>query len=261
MKAFLKSIALLGLFVVSAKAAEITEKTIVYQEGETQLEGYAALPKEAEGKLPVIVVVHQWMGLTDYEKMRCQQLAKLGYLAFAVDIYGQGVRPSSMSEAGAQAGKYKSDRALYRKRLNAGLAEALKQPQADPDKVVAIGYCFGGTGVIELARSGAEIGGVVSFHGGLDSPTPADGAKIKARVLALHGADDPHVKAADLAAFEEEMRKHEVDWELVKYGGAVHAFTQKMAGNDPSKGAAYDARADQRSWQQLMTFLGQVFGQ
>ncbi|WP_435896188.1 dienelactone hydrolase family protein [Oceaniferula spumae] len=247
------------LIITSANGAELTERSVEYKDGDTALEGYVAMPKDTEGKLPVVLVVHQWMGLTDYEKMRCKQLAELGYLAFAVDVYGKGVRPKDRSEAGAQAGKYKGDRGLFRSRLKIGLAEALKLPEADSNKVVAIGYCFGGTGVIELARSGAEIGGVISFHGGLDSPTPADGAKIKARVLALHGADDPHVKAEDLAAFEEEMRNHKVDWQLVKYGNAVHAFTQKMAGNDNSKGAAYNEKADQRSWKDMMIFMQQVF--
>jgi dienelactone hydrolase len=129
----------------------------------------------------------------------------------------------------------------------------------DSKRVAAIGYCFGGTTVIELARSGADITGVVSFHGGLDSPTPADGKNIKCKVLACHGADDPFEKPADLAAFESEMRDAKVDWQLIQYGGAVHSFTQPMAGNDNSKGAAYNEKADKRSWETMKQFLAEIF--
>ena len=134
-----------------------------------------------------------------------------------------------------------------------------KTELVDPKRVAAIGYCFGGTTVIELARSGAELNGVVSFHGGLDSPTPADGKNIKCPILACHGADDPFEKPEDLAAFEKEMRDAKVDWRLIKYGGAVHAFTQPMAGNDNSKGAAYNEKADKRSWEDMKLFFAEIF--
>lgn len=248
---------LLGYLVLSSGLL-LAGEDVLYKGGDVELQGYVAHPKKVEGRVPLVIIVHQWKGLTDYEKGRAEQLAALGYVAFAVDIYGKGIRPADNGEAGKQAGKYKKDRALFRQRLNAGLAEALKQENVDSSKVVAIGYCFGGTGVIELARSGADISGVVSFHGGLDSPTPADGAKIKCKVLACHGADDPHVSAEDLAAFEKEMRENKVDWLLIKYGGAVHSFTQKMAGDDPSKGAAYNAKADERSWQHMKDFFADV---
>jgi dienelactone hydrolase len=199
------------------------------------------------------------MGLTDYEQGRAKQLAELGYVAFCADIYGKGVRPADTKEAGVEATKYKTNRKLLRERVNAGLAELKKSELVDAKRTAAIGYCFGGTTVIELARSGAEVLGVVSFHGGLDSPTPADGKNIKCKVLACHGADDPYVPAKDLAAFEEEMRAAQVDWTLIKYGGAVHSFTQSMAGNDNSKGAAYNEKADQRSWAALKLFLAGIF--
>jgi dienelactone hydrolase len=203
--------------------------------------------------------VHQWKGLSDYEKKRADMLAKLGYTVFCVDIYGKGIRPKEASDPGAEAGKYKSNRALLRARVNAGLEVLKKQPMADPKRIAAIGYCFGGTTVVELARSGAEIAGVVSFHGGLDSPVPADGKNIKCKVLALHGADDPFVPPKDVAAFEEEMRQAGVDWQRVAYGGAVHSFTDASAGNDNSKGAAYNEKADRRSWEAMKQFFAEIF--
>jgi dienelactone hydrolase len=244
-------------FTVCLGRAEIKTQTVEYKEGDVVLEGYLAYDAARAGKRPAVLVVHQWMGLTDYEKKRCEMLAKQGYVAFAVDIYGKGVRPQSIAEAGAQAGKYKGDRALLRKRVNAGLARLRHFQQVDPKHIAAIGYCFGGTTVIELARSGAEIAGVVSFHGGLDSPTPADGKNIKCRVLALHGADDPFVPATDLEAFEKEMRDGQVDWQLVKYGGAVHSFTDWNA-RGIIKGAEYNEKADHRSWDAMLQFFDEA---
>ncbi|MFC5050312.1 dienelactone hydrolase family protein [Rubritalea spongiae] len=235
------------------------EMSVNYKDGNVECEGFVVTPENADNT-PVILVVHQWMGLTEYEKSRCRQLAELGYIAFAVDIYGKGVRPSNKKESAQQSSKYKSDRALFRSRLNAGLDAALKTEGADSDRVAAVGYCFGGTGVLELARSGANVDGVVSFHGGLGSPTPDDASNIKGRVLVLHGAVDPMVSAKELADFEAEMTENQVDWELIKYGSAVHSFTQPMAGNDPSKGVAYNKKADQRSWQRMKNFLENLFG-
>jgi dienelactone hydrolase len=243
---------------VAARAA-IQTQTIEYKQGDTTLEGVVVYDDAAKGKRPGVLIVHQWMGVTEYEKTRATMLAKLGYVAFCADIYGKGVHPKDTKEAGVEATKYKTDRTLLRARVNAGLAELKKSELVDAKHVAAIGYCFGGTTVIELARSGAELSGIVSFHGGLDSPTPADGKNIKCKVLACHGADDPFVPAKDLAAFEDEMRMANVDWTLIKYGGAVHSFTQPMAGNDNSKGAAYNERADRRSWKALELFLAGVF--
>ena len=237
--------------------AEIKTQTVEYKDGDVVLEGYLAYDDALSGKQPGVLVVHQWMGLTDYEKKRCEMLAKQGYVAFAVDIYGKGVRPQTVPEAGAQAGKYKGDRPLLRQRVNAGLARLLQFDQVDTKRVAAIGYCFGGTTVIELARSGANIAGVVSFHGGLDSPTPADGKNIKCRVLALHGADDPFVSATDLEAFEQEMRDAKVDWQLVKYGGAVHSFTDWKA-KGAIGGAQYNEKADHRSWEAMLQFFSEA---
>lgn len=250
---------LLGLGAALTAQAQIHTETIEYKQGDTVLEGYLAYDSSIKGKRPGVLIVHQWKGLTDYEQKRAEMLAKLGYNVFALDIYGKGIRPQSSQEAGAQAGKYKSNRDLLRARAQAGLAVLQKQELTDPKRVAAIGYCFGGTTVIELARSGADIAGVVSFHGGLDSPHPEDGKHIKCKVLALHGADDPHVSAKDLAAFEDELRQAKVDWELVKYGGAVHSFTDWNAGDNPGQGAAYNEKADRRSWEAMKQFFAEIF--
>lgn len=250
---------LAALLCVMTAHAEIKTETVEDKDGDTILEGFHAYDDSVSGKRPAVLVVHQWMGLTDHEKKRSEMLAKLGYNVFALDIYGKGIRPKDTQEAGKLAGKYKGDRELLRQRANAGLAWLKQNELTDMKRVAAIGFCFGGTTVIEMARSGADINGVVSFHGGLDSPKPEDGKNIKGKVLALHGADDPYVPAKDLAAFEEEMRNAKVDWQLVKYGGAVHSFTQKEAGNDNSKGAAYNEKADKRSWQAMQNFFAEIF--
>lgn len=246
------------LCAVPAQAA-IQSRTIEYRQGDVTLEGVLVWDDAVKDRRPGVLVVHQWLGLTDYERHRAEMLARLGYAAFCADIYGRGVRPKDTKEAGVEATKYKGNRPLLRARVNAALEVLKKQDVVDPKRVAAIGYCFGGTAVLELARSGAGLNGVVSFHGGLDSPAPADGKNIKCPVLACHGADDPYVKPGELAAFEAEMRDGKVDWRLIQYGGAVHSFTQPMAGSDNSKGAAYNEKADKRSWEDMKLFLAEIF--
>ena len=241
-------------------SAEIQTRAVEYRDGETVLEGYLAYDASSKTPRPGVLVVHQWKGLTDYEKERARMLAEMGYVALAVDIYGKGIRPKDAKEAGAEAGKYKQDRKVLRSRVRAGLAALTKESLVDSRRVAAIGYCFGGTTALELARSGAEVAGVVSFHGGLDSPTPSDGKNIRCKVLVLHGADDPYVPAKDVEAFETEMRDGGVDWQMVKYGGAIHSFTEKGAGDTNSKGAAYNEKADRRSWADMKQFFGEIFG-
>ena len=249
----------LALACALAARAQLHTETIEYKQGGKVLQGYLAYDEAIAGLHPGVLIVHQWKGLGDYEKKRAEMLARLGYVAFAVDIYGKGIRPKDAQAAGAEAGKYKQNRQLLRARVQAGLAVLQKQERADPKRIAAIGYCFGGTTVIELARSGADIAGVVSFHGGLDSPTPADGKNIKCKVLALHGGDDPFVPAKDLAAFEDEMRSAKVDWQLVKYGGAVHSFTDWNATDNKLPGAAYNESADRRSWEAMKQFFAEIF--
>ena len=253
---------LLPIIVIMAALnakGEIVSKPVEYKQGDTVLEGLSVYDDAIQGKRPAVLVVHQWKGLGDYEKKRAEMLARLGYNVLAADIYGKGIRPQTPQAAGAEAGKYKNDPALLRARVRAASEVLARHELTDPKRMAAIGYCFGGTAVLELARSGADIAGVVSFHGGLSTPSPADGKNIKAKVLALHGADDPHVSPKEVAAFEDEMRQGGVDWQLIAYGGAVHAFTDWNAGTDNSKGAAYNERADRRSWEAMKQFFAELF--
>ncbi len=249
----------MALAVAAAGPAPAAVKTEVveYTDGEQLCEGFLAWDDATPGKRPGVVVVHEWMGLGDYAKERARQLAGLGYVAFAADIYGKGIRAKDAKEAGALAGKYKGDLPLLRSRARAAFDTLAKNPRVDASRIFAIGYCFGGTTALELARSGAPVAGVVSFHGGLSTKDPADAKNVKGRVLVLHGAADPYVPAAEVAAFQKEMDDAKVDWQMVFYSGAVHSFTNPGAGSDPSKGAAYDAKADRRSWEAMKAFLAE----
>ncbi|MBI4912181.1 MAG: dienelactone hydrolase family protein [Acidobacteria bacterium] len=229
---------------------------VTYQDGETRLAGYFAAPK-GRNSLPAVVIIHQWMGPTDHERRVADELAAVGYAAFVADIYGETVRPKDSKEAGAQAGKFLGDRALYRQRIAAAL-EALKaRKEVNPLRLGVIGYCFGGTGALEAARAGMPVKGVVSFHGMLGAG-PGPVPSITAKVLACHGADDPYVPPKDVAAFQAEMKQAKADYVFVAYAGAVHAFTQKEAGDDPSRGAAYHEKAMKRSWGHMLQFLSEA---
>lgn len=249
---------LASLAQAASDASASVGQPLPYKEGKTALTGYLA-GAELEGKRPGVLIVHQWMGLTDYEKGRADQIAKeLGYVALAADIYGAADKPADMAGAGKAAGKYKEDRALYRARLLAGLAQLKKQPNVDPKKIAVIGYCFGGAGALEMARSNAAVQGVVSFHGSLDAKE-ASTTPIKPKVLVLHGADDPYSNREAVAGLEKELDARKADYQVVLYSGAVHAFTQPMAGSDNSKGAAYNESADKRSWAAMSQFFSEIF--
>jgi dienelactone hydrolase len=243
---------------ISSARAEIKTQTIDYKQGDATLEGYLAYDDANSAKRPGIIVAHEWGGLTPYEKMRSEQLAKLGFVAFAADIYGKGVRPTSVPDKMAQSGKYSNDRTLLRARMTAALDLLRRDARVDTGKIAAIGFCFGGTAVLELARSGAEIAGVVTFHGGLSNPSPQDDRNIKGRVLVLHGADDPLVPKAAVDALEKQLTDAKVDWQVVLYSGTVHSFTNP-ASNDPAHGVLYNERSDGRSWIAMQDFLREVF--
>lgn len=254
------------LFASAVAAAQSTEKgrevetrVVEYVDGETALEGYLAWPKDLSGKAPGVLVVHEWWGHNPYVRKRAEQLAAQGYVAFALDMYGKGVLAKDFDEAGKWAAKFKDNRKLMRSRARAGLAILAGNEHVDAKKIAAIGYCFGGTTVLELARDGADLAAVVSFHGGLATPMPAEKGAVKAKVLVCHGADDAFVPADEVAKFEDEMRKAGADWQLVKYSGAVHSFTNPEAGKDPSKGVAYNEAADKRSWRAMVDLFVEAF--
>lgn len=260
----MKNISFLFMLILLASTARahIVTQTVEYKDGETTLEGFMAFDPHFSGKRPVVIVVHEWTGINDYIKKRCEQLVRLGYIAFAADIYGKGIRPQNPAEASKEADKYKKDRSLMQRRILAAVNEVKKMENSDPGKVAAIGYCFGGTTVLELARSGAEVAGVVSFHGGLDraSQKNATGA-IKSKVLVCHGAVDPFVSEEHIEDFVKEMNTAKADYQFIAYSNAVHSFTNPSSGNDPSKGAAYNKEADMRSWEHMKLFLREAFGQ
>ncbi len=251
---------LTGLLILSAgAAAEIVTRDVDYTDGDMTFQGYLAYDDEITEPVPGIAIVHQWKGLGDSEKRRARMLAELGYVAFAVDVYGKGVRPATSQEASQEAGKYYQDRRLLRDRVSLGVDRMKEFEQVNAERIAAIGYCFGGGGVLELARSGYDVDGVVSFHGTLSTPTPEDAQNITASVLVCHGADDPHAPMADVNALNDELDAAEVDYYIMLFGNAVHSFTHPEAGNDPSTGSAYNAKADWRSWEAMKDFFVQIF--
>ncbi len=249
------------LVTTLAAQAELKSHQLEYTHAGQQLQGYLVYDtdKLKPGKNPALLVYHAWMGIGEHEKKWSNQLAEQGYIVFAPDIYGKGIRPTTPQAAAEQAGKYRKDRALMRARAQAGLKQLQTHPRVDASKIGALGFCFGGGVALELARSGAAVSGVVSLHGNLDTPNPTDAQKIKGQLLVLHGAADPHVPMTQVAAFQQEMHAAKVDWQMHMYGQAVHAFTDPKAGNDPSKGAAYDASAASKAWAATVQFFGKVF--
>ena len=257
MKLLLTTIIALSGLITPSWAALKTEM-VTYKQGDAVLDGYLVYDDSLTGKRPGVLVVHEWKGLNGYAKHRADMLAKLGYVAFAADIYGRGMVLKTIPEAAAMSGKFKADRPLLRARVNAAFEVLKSQPNVDVSQLAAIGYCFGGTAVLELGRSGADVKGIVSFHGGLSSPTPQDAKNIKARVLALHGAADPFVKEDEVAAFEKEMSNAQVNYRLIKYPGAMHGFTNPDNQNVPP-GALYNKAADKASWIEMQKFFKEIF--
>lgn len=240
-------------------AENLHAEAVEYRHGDVVLEGYLAYNRDQKGKRPGVIVVHEWRGHNPYVRRRAEELAKLGYIAFAVDMYGKGVYAKDHEEAARMSGVFRENRALARARAKAGLDLLLKHELCDGKRVAAMGYCFGGTTALEMARAGFDLVGVASFHGNLSTPNPADAKNIKGKVIAFHGADDPFIPKDQIAAFHEEMKNGGVDWQFVSFGGAVHSFTVREAGNDPKQGMAYNEAADRRSWEMLKLFFAEVF--
>lgn len=249
----------LTLLAATEVQAKLVTKTVEYTQDGTVMRGFLAYDDAAPGKRPGVLVVHEWWGLNDFAKQRAEKLAGLGYVALAADIYGNARTTTNREEAGKLAGALRGNPPLLRARAQSALKALAADPRVDPKRLAAIGFCFGGTAVLELAFSGADLAGVVSFHGGLPKTTPDDLKRIKAAILVLHGADDLQVTAAGITAFQAAMRQAGADWQMVYSGGAVHGFTNPANGNSPASGVAYDARAARRSWQYMQDFFKEIF--
>lgn len=232
-------------------------KPIAYNDGAQKLNGLVIAPSKMNKSKPGILILPAWKGIDESSKEVAFQLAKLGYYTFVADIYGEGNYPKNTKEAGEQAGYYKKNYWDYQRRIQLALNQLI-QSGAHADNIVIIGYCFGGTGVLEAARAGFAVKGVVSFHGGLGKDPSRTNEPVKTKVLVLHGADDFYVPKEEITAFQQEMREGKTDWQMIYYSDAVHAFTDKTAGNDNSKGAAYNEIAAKRSWNHLLLFLDEV---
>jgi dienelactone hydrolase len=260
MKTIERGVAVFLFLACAALAGPVKTEDVKYKAGDTVMQGYLACPADMNERRPGVLVFSEWKGLNDYTKKRAEGLAALGYVAMAADMYGEGKIAKDNTEAAAFSGELKKgDRAELRKRAAAALAALKNNTHVDPDKTAAIGYCFGGTVALELARSGADIRGIVTFHGGLDTSCPAEPGKIKAAILVCHGADDPYAPKTVVDAFIEEMKKSGADWQMIFYSDAVHSFTNPEAGNDKSKGVAYNAAADRRSWDLMKSFFKELF--
>jgi dienelactone hydrolase len=252
------AVAIVLSFALVARA-EIKTQTVEYKDGDTTLKGFLAYDDALKDKRPGVLVVPEWWGLNDYVKSRAEQLAKLGYVAFAADIYGEGVVTDDPKVAGQKAGQAK-EKGWLRSRGRLAVEQLRKDEHVDPQNIAAIGYCFGGGTVLELARAGEDLKGVVSFHGALDTKQPAEEGQVTAKVLVCHGAADPLVPPDQVKAFEREMRRARADYKIIPYEGAKHAFTNPDADKYKMPPVSYNKAADEKSWQDMQSFFKDIFG-
>ena len=237
----------------------LQHRFIEYRDGDVLLEGRLARDDQFEGARPGVLIAHAWSGRSDYEDSKADALARLGYAAFALDLYGKGVRGSNPEENAALMQPFLDDREMLQRRLLVALETLREQPEVDAARVAAIGFCFGGLCVLDIVRTGEDLAGVVSFHGLFTAPSNTRGNRARARVLALHGWDDPMATPEAVLGLAEAMTALGADWQLHAYGNTQHAFTNPAA-NDPARGTVYDEAADRRSWQAMTNFLDELFG-
>jgi dienelactone hydrolase len=238
---------------------DIVKTPIDYRQGDTDLQGLLVYDDAIQGPRPGVLVFPEWWGLTDYPKHRAEQLAQLGYVAFAADMYGKGVTTDNPADAGKLAGNVLDDLDLLRGRAQTAYTMLAKDSHVDTHRIAAIGYCFGGTVALELARSGANLVGVVSFHGRLSTNRPEDAKNIKGKILVCTGGDDAFIPPSQVEAFEDEMRQAHVDWQVMVFGGARHAFTNPQADSHHIPNIAYNPEADHRSWAAMRAFFDEIF--
>jgi dienelactone hydrolase len=254
----------LALILTMPAHAKIVTRAVPYEHGGVKLEGYLAYDdaQTSTGKIPGVIIVPEWWGLNDYAKSRAEQVAKLGYVALAVDMYGAGVSTKDPKKAAELAGQFYG-KPLMAERARAGLDQLLATGLVDSSRVAAIGYCFGGATVQAVAWSGAPVAGIVSFHGSLIPPPANTAGTVKAKILICHGALDPFESKADVDAFKKAIDEAKLDYQFIVYAGAVHAFTNPgaddLARETGLKGIGYNAEADRRSWQHMQDFFAEIF--
>ena len=245
----------------TSTAMQIKEEAITYSADTVTMNGYLAYDSSNEKKRPVVLIVHEWWGLNEYTKARARQLAEMGYLAMAVDMYGNGKQADDPQLAGQLATPFYKDPAMAKSRFDAAMNLVKSMPEADTSQVAAIGYCFGGTQVLNMAKSGSPLAGVVSFHGGL-AGVPADKNLLKAAILVCHGEADSFVPAAEITQFKKEMDSIGADYTFKTYANATHAFTNPNAtekGKKFNMPIEYNAAADSASWNDMKAFFGKIF--
>jgi dienelactone hydrolase len=256
-----------ALALLTAQSAEsddqrsktLQSKTIAYKVGDQTYQGYLAWDEAVDGKRPGVLVVHEWWGLNDYARSRADQLAELGYVAFACDMYGDGKTTTHPQEAGAMAGKVRENLDAWRERAVIGLDVLASQQQCDKEKLAVIGYCFGGSTALQLAYTGADLDAVVTFHAALPIPTIEEAKQIKGKVQIHNGADDPLIKQETIDELTETLNEADVDWKFVSHPGAKHSFTNKDAGDAGVPALEYNAEADRKSWAAMKELFQQVF--
>ena len=250
---------LIVLMLAGTAHAKVVTRSIDYNDNGTRLEGFLAYDDGITGKRPGILVVHEWWGLNDYARSRAEKLAAMGYVAFALDMYGKGKVTTHPEQASTWMEVINGNMALWANRAMAGLDVLKRQPQVDPQRLAAIGYCFGGATVQVLAYSGADLKGVVSFHGSLIAPDAEQAARTRAKILICHGAQDPFNKPETIATYVNAMNTTTIDWELVVYGNTRHGFTNPDAAAYGMAALAYNPESDRRSWQQMNLFFDELF--
>lgn len=235
----------------------LKEQLVEYRDGDVTCQGWFCYDDAYSGPLPAVLISHAWGGRDEFVERKGRRLAWHGYAAFALDMYGSGKRGSSTQENAALMQPFMDDRAKLARRIQAGLAAVKAQEIVDKNRVAAMGFCFGGLCVLDLARTGADVRGVVSFHGLLKPPAQPSTANIRAKILVLHGHDDPMAPVEDVLALQKEFTEAKANWQIHVYGHTMHAFTNTQA-NDPKMGTVYNEDADRRSWHTLVNFLEEV---
>jgi dienelactone hydrolase len=256
----LAAVALLALAPAPAAWAAVQTKEIEYKQGDTPLQGYIAWNDTAKGKVPGVIVVHEWWGHNEHARRQARRLAEAGYVGFALDMYGKGKVATHPAEAQAFVAEATKDPAVMKARFETALDLLKKDPHVDPARIGAIGYCFGGGVVLGMAREGADLAAVATFHGAIGAKTPAAPGAVKGRILVLTGADDPMVGPDVVDAFKKEMTAARANFEVVSFPGAKHSFTNPDADKAGVEGLAYNAEADQKSWALMLKAFGEALG-